>query len=373
MDTSHPDTQPTGRPTVGHRRSYGNLPVDQRLGVGVLGLHEGHTLLVALRASGLCRAVAGCDLSEEKRTVAREVARDLLVTGDYAEMLARDDVQIVAIYTPDSQHADHIVAAFEAGKHVICTKPLITDPEDGPRVLAAAQKAGKRLQVGQSTRFFEPFLRQRECFEAGDVGTVEVVDAHYSHRMDWYYEKSPWAATDTHWAYLGLSHPVDLVRWYLGPIREVHAIGSITRLGAAYGLQHPDAICAHLVAESGAIGRVFGNYGITELPRARSMIECHLMGTHGSSLARYPDLRFTRLDANGVEIEEDYEHAMTGHHFRHELKGMHYGEFCNYTDSFASKILSGEPNSPDLQEGLETVATMHAIVESLRTGTTTPV
>jgi hypothetical protein len=47
---------------------------------------------------------------------------------------------------------------------------------------------------------------------------------------------------------------------------------------------------------------------------------------------------------------------------------MHYGEFCNYTDYFASRILSGEPNSPDLVEGLETVRVMHAIVESLETG-----
>ena len=325
-------------------------------------------MLVALRASGLCRAVAGCDLSEDKRNAALAACPGLFVTPDYAAMLAREDVQIVAIYTPDSQHADHIEAAFEAGKHVICTKPLINTPDDGTRLLVAARKAGKRLQVGQSTRFYEPFQRQRECFEAGEIGEVEVVDAHYRNRMDWYYDKSPWVATDTHWAYLGLSHPVDLVRWYLGPIREVHAIGRVTRLGASYGIKHPDAICVNLVAESGAIGRVFGNYGITELPKARSIVECFLMGAGGSSLARYPDLRFTRHDAAGVEIEEEFEHAMAGYYYRHELKGMHYGEFCNYTDFFASKLLSGGPNSPDLDEGLATVATMRAIVESLESG-----
>ncbi len=365
---THPDFLPTGQPTVGHRRSYGELPLDKRFGVGVVGLHEGHTLLVSLRASGLCRAVAGCDLSEQKRLEALNAAPHLFVSESYEELLERPDVNIVAIYTPDNFHAEHIEKAFEAGKHVICTKPLINDPADANRLRDAAERSGKRLQVGQSTRFYEPFQRQREMFEAGHFGEVEVLDAHYNHRMDWYYTKSPWTVADTHWAYLGLSHPVDLVRWYLGPIRQVQAVGTITSLGAAYGAKTPDAICVNLVAESGRIARVLGNYGFHELPRARSIIECFLMGSKGSSLARYPDLRYTYHDSNGVEVEEDFHHAMSGYYFRHELKGMHYGEFCNYTDYFASKLLSGEPNSPDLVEGLETVLTMRAVVESLETG-----
>lgn len=363
--STHPDFLPTGQPTVGHHRSFGELPEAERLGVGVVGLHEGHTLLVALRASGLCKAVAGCDLSEAKRNDALAASPGLFVTADYEELLAREDVQIVAIYTPDNFHAEHIERAFAAGKHVICTKPLINDPKDAARLLEAAKKSGRRLQVGQSTRFYEPFLRQRELFEAGQFGDAEVVDAHYNHRMDWYYEKSPWTIEDTHWAYLGLSHPVDLIRWYLGPIKEVHAVGTTTELGAKYGAKTPDAICVNLIAENGRIGRVLGNYGFHELPKGRALIECFLMGSKGSSLARYPDLRFTYHNDSGVEIEEDFHHAMSGYHFRHELKGMHYGEFCNYTDYFASKLLSGEPNSPDLQEGLASIMVMRAIVESL--------
>lgn len=334
----------------------------------MIGLHEGHTLLVALRASGLCRAVAGCDISEHKRNEAQEASPGLFVTEHYDELLARSDVHIVAIYTPDAYHAEHIEKAFLAGKDVICTKPLINNPDQAQRLLECARNTGRRLQVGQSTRFYEPFQRQRELFESGAMGEIEVVDAHYNHRMDWYYEKSPWTIEDTHWAYLGLSHPVDLVRWYLGPIREVQAVGTITHLGASLGAKTPDAICANLVAESGRIGRVLGNYGFHELPKARALIECFLMGSDSSSLARYPDLRMSYADATGVEIEEDYHHAMSGYYFRHELKGMHYGEFCNYLDYFASKLLSGEPNSPDLAEGLGTVMVMKAIVQSLETG-----
>lgn len=321
----------------------------------------------------MCRAVAGCDLDEHKRASAEAAVPGIFTTSEYGAMLERPDVRIVAIYTPDALHAEHIESAFLAGKHVICTKPLINDPAQAGRLLQVAKETGMRLQVGQSTRFFEPFLRQREMYESGAFGKPELVDAHYNHRMDWYYEKSPWTIEETHWAYLGLSHPVDLIRWYLGPIREVHAVGTITELGNRYGAKTPDAICASLVAKDGHIGRVLGNYGFHELPKGRALIECFLMGSKGSSLARYPDLRFNYHDSNGVEIEEDYRHAMSGYHFRHELVGMHYGEFCNYTDYFASKVLSGEPNSPDLEEGLETVMTMRAIVESLETGRTAQV
>lgn len=364
----HPDFLPTGQPVVARRRSYGELPPESRLGVGVVGLHEGHTMLVALRSTGLCRAVAGCDLSEEKRAEAAHAAPGIFLTSNYDELLARPDVAIVAIYTPDMLHAEQIERAFRAGKHVICTKPLINDVLKIPALLRAAKETGGRLQVGQSTRFYEPFQRQRELFEDGAFGEVELLDAHYNHRMDWWYAKSPWSIEGSHWAYLGLSHPVDLVRWYLGEIDEVHAMGTVTSLGQAHGLATPDAISVHLRADSGRIGRVMGNYGIHELSRGRALIECLLMGDKGTSLARYPDLRMTYVGPNGVEHEEDYHHAMAGYYYRHELKGMHYGEFANLADSFAAALIEGKPNAPDLMEGLQTVLVMDAIVASLESG-----
>jgi predicted dehydrogenase len=364
----HPDILPTGRPVVGHRREWGKLPTEKKLGVGVVGLHEGQTLLVALRASQLCRGVAACDRSETKRAEVAVHTPGLFLTDSYEELLSRPEVDIVAIYTPDGVHADQILSAFRAGKHVLCTKPLVNDASRAEELLNAAKEHNRRLQVGQSTRFYEPFIRQREHFEAGLLGEIEVVDAHYNHRMDWYYEKSPWTVSTTHWAYLGLSHPIDLVRWYLGEIESVHAMGTVTSLGERFGMTTQDAITVNLRAKSGRIGRVLGNYGFHELPRARSLIECFLMGSKSSNLARYPDLRYNYADENGIEIEEDYRHTMTGYYSRHELLGMHYGEFCNYIDYFASKLLSGEPNSPDLEEGLVTVRTMSAVVESLNTG-----
>src|SRR5579871_3624315 len=140
---SHPDELPTGRPVVGERRSYGEVPASERIGAGAMGLHEGHTMLVALRTSGLCRAVAGCDLREDKRRAALEASPGIRVYENYADMLANREVEIVAIYTPDNLHADHIERAFRAGKDVICTKPLINDIAAADRLRKAARETGR--------------------------------------------------------------------------------------------------------------------------------------------------------------------------------------------------------------------------------------
>jgi predicted dehydrogenase len=361
------DFQTTARPPVF------NETADRQLGIGILGLHEGRTLLVGLNRAPHARAVAGCDLSETAIAAARVDAPDLFYTTSYADMLARDDVHIVAIYTPDHLHGRHIVAAFEAGKDVICTKPIVNSFEDARQVLDAGRKTGRRLIVGQSSRFFEPFRRQRAAYERGEVGTVELVDAHYSHRMDWYYEKSPWVATETDWVYLGLSHPVDLVRWYLGEIVEVQAFGSRTSLADRYGVKGFDLYTVNLRTADGRLGRVLGNYGLHELPSARNAIELVLYGSGGTSLAQYHDMRYLHTAPDGTEIVEDALYARRAYYFNNEVHGMHYGEFANYAEYFALSLLENRPYSPNLEEGIATFCVMEAIRRSARSGMPQPI
>jgi len=91
-----------------------------------------------------------------------------------------------------------MMRVFATRKHVICTKRLVNIVADARRILEASRESQGKLLVGQSTRFFEPFLKQRRGYERGKIGDVELVDAHYIHRMDWFYDESPWAnlATD---------------------------------------------------------------------------------------------------------------------------------------------------------------------------------
>ena len=351
------------------------------LGVGVLGLHEGRTLLVALNkpypnALGItregltraphARAVAGCDLRSEKIEAARADVPEIFYTTEYEEMLARNDVDIVAIYTPDHLHGEHIVSAFEAGKHVIATKPVVNSVEDARRILEAGRRTGRKLLVGQSTRFFESFRRQRAAYEHGEVGELELVDAHYIHRMDWFYDKSRWAIHQSDWVYMGLSHPIDLVRWYLGPIEEVHALGTRSHLAKQFGAENFDIYIVNLRAANGRIGRVMGNYGVHELPSARNAIELMLYGSDGTSLAQYHDMRYFHIRPEGAEIKEDYLYEKRGYYFNNEVHGMHYGEFANYAEYFAQAILNDTVYSPNLTEGVETFCLMEAVKQSSR-------
>jgi predicted dehydrogenase len=362
------------------------------LGVGVLGLHEGRTLLVALchtapgpigsssyvppgapwpegtRRAPHVRAVAGCDLRPDKIAAARAACPDLAYTHDYDQLLARDDVDIVAIYTPDALHGEHIVRALERGKHVICTKPLVNSLADAQRVQAAAKRSGRRVLVGQSTRFFEAFQRQRRAFERGEIGAVELADAHYIHRMDWFYEKSPWAASDSDWIYLGLSHPIDLLRWYLGPLAEVHAAGSRSTLAQRYQARSNDIYCVTVRSVDGRVGRAMGHYGVHELPSARNAIELVLYGSAGTSMAQYHDMRYLHTAPDGTEITEDALYSRRGHFFNNETHGMHYGEFAAYAEHFALALLEDRPCSPDLAEGIETFCIMEAARRSAETG-----
>jgi predicted dehydrogenase len=355
--THIPGTKPVIRPA----------PHPQRKGVGVIGLHEGRTLLMGLSTrTSSAFPVAGCDLDPAKIAASRAELPHLFYTADYAEMLARPEVEIVAIYTPDAHHGEHIVRAFEAGKDVICTKPLVNSLNDARKILEVGRRTGKRLMVGQSTRFFEPFRRQRAAVERGDLGTLELVDTHYIHRMDWLYDKSPWAVTETDWVFLGLSHPIDLLRWYLGPIRQVQACCSTSELGRKYGLKGPDIYTVNVIAEDGRLGRAMGHYGAHELPSARNCIECMLYGSRSTSLAQYHDMRYVYLAPDGTEVTEDHLYAGRHYYFNSEVHGMHYGEFANYAEYFAAALIERRPHSPGLEEGVETFCVMEAVRRSAR-------
>src|SRR5947209_8177241 len=132
------------------------------LGLGVVGLGEGRSIISAGVQSPLWRVVQLCDLNAElgrARCHEFELSTDIATTSLDA-LLANPAVDVVGIYTPDHLHADHVIRALTAGKHVICTKPFISDLSRARDVLDAQRRSGRAVFVGQSSRFFAPFARQ---------------------------------------------------------------------------------------------------------------------------------------------------------------------------------------------------------------------
>ncbi|MCC5848453.1 MAG: Gfo/Idh/MocA family oxidoreductase [Verrucomicrobia bacterium] len=341
------------------------------LRLGGLGLGEGRSVISAALSAPEWEIGMICDLDEG---LCRERCREfgeMPWTRNYAEMLGRDDIDVIAIYTPDPLHAPHMLQALEAGKHVICTKPLLDDLTPGPALLQAQRASGKRVMVGQSTRFVESMMRQRADFEAGRFGKLVSVEAKYIHDHR-NYMNGKWGPELTktmNWVYLGLSHPVDLVRWYLPEIEEVFAYGLLSPFAAKAGLQKADSLHAVLKSADGVIAQVTGIYGVPEHHPDRDALKtCTLRGTCGTSTSDYPQLRYSR-NLDGHQPEWIAFPELNDYYYRFGGYMHHAGEFENYLRHFAQALARGESPQPDLEDGLRTVAVMKALERSVESGT----
>jgi predicted dehydrogenase len=340
----------------------------RKLALGVLGLGEGRSILSAAATSRYCRPHMLCDVNADllaRRTAESGVTRG---TTRLDEMLADPEIDLVAIYTPDHLHAAHIRACLDAGKHVICTKPLLDDLAAGRKLLEVARRADRRVFVGQSSRFFEPMIRQRADFEAGKHGELITVESHYHHDHRPFLRQKDWYQSDRfNWVFGGLSHPVDLVRWYLPDIVEVCAYGYTSPGTDGYRFKNPDTVHVILRAADGRVARVSGCYGGPDVgPQAQDHIICVLRGVRGASQGNYMSLRyFTHFEGEGERTQ--YFNERDTHYFRFEGHTHHAGEFQNYLDYVGRSILAGDVPKPDLAEGLVTLAVMVAIDESIHT------
>ncbi|NHC45864.1 Gfo/Idh/MocA family protein [Motilibacter aurantiacus] len=108
------------------------------------------------------------------------------VETDWRALVARDDVQLVDIVTPGDSHAEIAIAALEAGKHVLCEKPLANTVEEAEAMTAAAERAaarGVRAMVGFSYRRVPAITFARDLVQSGRLGTIHHVRAQYL--QDW--------------------------------------------------------------------------------------------------------------------------------------------------------------------------------------------
>jgi len=105
---------------------------------------------------------------------------------DWRKLLGRDDVQLIDVCTPGDSHAEIAIAALEAGKHVLCEKPLANTVEEAEAMTAAAEKAkaqGIRSMVGFTYRRVPAIALARQLVADGKLGTIRHVRAQYL--QDW--------------------------------------------------------------------------------------------------------------------------------------------------------------------------------------------
>ncbi len=163
-----------------------------------------------------CEVAAIFDPAEDARVRALKRVPKVLVTGNLDEMLSKVDA--VAVCSPDSTHASYMARCLEAGKHVVCEKPL-TDSVQGYEEILDAEKRhpGLICSVQHQMRFVPVHLKMKELIRRKALGQISYIEGYYVHNLR---ERSSahhnWRFTDnaTLMVYAGC-HFVDLFRWLL--------------------------------------------------------------------------------------------------------------------------------------------------------------
>lgn len=126
--------------------------------------------------------VAFCDVVKERaeKAAAEYGAANAKVYTDYQKMLADTGIKfdVVHVCTPNVSHCPITVAAFEAGKHVMCEKPMAHTTEDARKMVAAWQKSGKKFTVGYQNRFRDDTTTLHASCANGELGEIYFAKAH---------------------------------------------------------------------------------------------------------------------------------------------------------------------------------------------------
>lgn len=124
--------------------------------------------------------VAFCDVVEERASKAATEfgVRDAKVYIDYNELLKDKSIDVVHVLTPNLYHSPITVDALEAGKHVMCEKPMAINSAEAKKMLDAVKKSRKKLTIGYQNRFNEESRVLNQACSQGDLGEIYMAKAH---------------------------------------------------------------------------------------------------------------------------------------------------------------------------------------------------
>lgn len=205
----------------------------QKIKVGIIGCGSiaMHRHIPEYAANINVEIVGFCDLIPERVEKAVETYGGKIY-GSYQDLITDPGIDAVSVCTFNSCHAEISVAALEAGKHVLCEKPMATSVEDAKKMIETAEKAGKFLMIGHNQRLADAHIRAKQILDSGEMGKILSFRTTFGHGgpefwsadkglHTWFFKKDK--------AYVGTMgdlgvHKADLIRWIIGDeIDEVKA------------------------------------------------------------------------------------------------------------------------------------------------------
>ncbi len=325
--------------------------------------------------------IVGVATAHEKtaQTAAAEIGCDVAVT-DYRLLLDRDDVQVVDVCTPHDTHAEIVIAAAQAGKHVYCEKPLARTLEEAGRIAEAVRAANVKVGLTFNFRFFPCVLYARRLMEEGFVGRVFSFHGRYF-RASYVDPRRPmaWRLRKAR-AGGGIlidsgAHLVDLTHYLVGDIAAVRAVADTPhkQRPRSAGSDEMEAVDVEDMAfvQLRTPGGALGTWEMSRVATgATNDIWFEVRGDQGA-------LRFTLEEPNWLYVY-DMRSAHKGF-VRVETVGRYAGQLapdwtapvgvprahaeCQYR--FLKAIWEGHEPAPGLDDGLRTQRTIEAVYRSL--------
>ena len=304
--------------------------------------------------------VAVCDTDTESRDRA---AAD---TGaepyaELAELLARSDADVIALCTPSGLHPMQAILCADAGRHVITEKPMATHWQDGKHMVAAFDRADRRLFVVKQNRHNPTLQLLRRTLRKGRFGQMYLVQVNlFWTRPQTYYDSSPWRGT---WEFDGgalmnqASHYVDLLDWLIGPVRSVQAMtGTLARR-----IEVEDTAVMNLEWRSGALGTM----AVTMLTYPRNLEgSITLLGEKGTAqlggvaVNRFDHWQFADTDPDDDLVEQANYDTQSA-----------YGQgHLPYYDNVIATLKGMADPETDGREGLRSLELLIAAYLSARDG-----
>lgn len=327
------------------------------VGCGFLGAQRASLLAMRGRLAGVVDVDEARAWGLGRRLKARS-------GSDYAEGLNWPGVASVVVATPHADHAEQVRQALDAGKSVLCEKPLALDPADAHELAGLAEQRGLRLATGLNHRFFPPILDALELARDGALGPIQSVRAVIGHRArpsflaGWHGDP---ARSGGGTLVDNGPHACDLIRLLIGEVTS--AWGSLRG--------HPDLphgceieAFATFRGLDGAIAELRSSW---ELESGYLTLE--IRGRDGHLRAETAPWRLTGRLAQGLRLSRNYLAERIREKF---FRKLHGGErsLAHELDVF----LSG-PRDPEAViqpatgwEGVRTVEMVHAISLSALTG-----
>ena len=307
--------------------------------------------------------IAICDINPETlEKVGNELELDEKYRFlDYSELLKLDEIEAVDICTPNYVHMDPTVKALNAGKHVICEKPIALDGKEGAAMVEAARKSGKQLMVALCQRWRSDAGVLKRFIEAGDMGEIYYARVHALRRRGipgWgvFTQKDKQGGGPL--IDIGV-HILDLTLWLMGHPKPIAASGQCyTKFGrkkGTFGAWGPWDYDNYTV-EDFATGLIRFDNGATLVIESsfcanieKDVFNTSLMGTEGgcefSPIKMYREECETLLDVTPVYLKQ---------------VDIHHSEINAFIDAIRTKKPSPVPG----EQALLTTKILDAIYKS---------